>query len=78
MSTPSLSALVATLTPDEEAAVREFIAYLRQQDTSFSSAAAEFIEQHAELLRRFSQKPPSDSNSTPSLPAVRRGESELG
>lgn len=51
--------MVNALTPEEQAAVREFVEFLRQRDerasSPFLSAAQEFIDQHPELLRRLAQ-----------------------
>ena len=61
MATETLSEVVQSLTPDEQHAVRQFIEYLKQRDTStraqspFLQAAEEFIAQHPELLRRLAQ-----------------------
>jgi hypothetical protein len=47
------------LTSEEQAAVLEFIDFLKsgssQQDSRFRSAVDEFIDQHPELLRRLAQ-----------------------
>jgi hypothetical protein len=55
MAAQSLTELVATLTPQEEAAVREFIAYLKRHESPFLGAAEEFIAQHPDLLQRLAQ-----------------------
>jgi hypothetical protein len=55
MAAQSLAELVTTLTAEEEAAVREFIAYLKRHENPFLSAADEFIAQHPELLQRLAQ-----------------------
>lgn len=66
MKTESVSQMVSELSPQEQAAVREFIVYLKQRhgqpaastDTSahsFESALDEFISAHSELLRRLAQ-----------------------
>ena len=65
MAAQSLTELVTTLTPEEQAAVREFIQYLKQHGTAgqkacdtkgvFLAAADEFISQHPDLLKRLAQ-----------------------
>jgi hypothetical protein len=54
-----LTAIVDSLTSEEQAAVREFIEFLKsrtlQQDSRFCSAVDEFMDQHPELLRRLAQ-----------------------
>jgi hypothetical protein len=59
MPVEKLTAIVDSLTPEEQTAVREFIEYLRrgpqQQDKPFRAAVSEFIDQHPELLRRLAQ-----------------------
>jgi len=58
MATPNLVELVAKLSPAEQAAVEEFIAYLKrskQPPPSFDAAIDEFITEHPELLRRLAQ-----------------------
>jgi len=54
-----LTAIVDSLSPEEQAAVREFIEFLRQraprQDSAFRSAVDEFMDRHPELLRRLAQ-----------------------
>ena len=49
--------MVVALTPEDQAAVREFIEFLRKRtpESRFLNAADEFIEQHPELLRRLAQ-----------------------
>ena len=50
---------VSTLNPQEQAAVREFIAFLKQRRESrqspFLAAVDEFIAQHPDLLQRLAQ-----------------------
>jgi len=50
---------VSTLNAQEQAAVREFIAFLKQQRESgqspFLAAVDEFIAEHPELLQRLAQ-----------------------
>ena len=51
--------MVDSLTSEEQAAVREFIEFLKsgsaQQDGRFRAAIDEFMDQHPELLRRLAQ-----------------------
>jgi hypothetical protein len=59
MSAQQLTVIVDSLTSEEQAAVREFIEFLKsrssQQDSRFRSAVDEFMDQHPELLRRLAQ-----------------------
>jgi hypothetical protein len=59
MSAQELTAIVDSLTSEEQAAVREFIEFLKsgssQQESRFRSAIDEFMDQHPELLRRLAQ-----------------------
>jgi Mn-containing catalase len=59
MPAEKLIAIVDSLSPEEQAAVREFIEFLRQRapqhDSAFRSAVDEFMDQHPELLRRLAQ-----------------------
>jgi hypothetical protein len=59
MPAEKLTAIVDSLSPEEQAAVREFIEFLRQrapqQDSAFRSAVDEFMDRHPELLRRLAQ-----------------------
>ena len=55
MAAQTLTELIGTLTPQEEAAVREFIEFLKRQESPFLAAVDEFIDQHPELLHRLSQ-----------------------
>jgi hypothetical protein len=59
MSAQELTAIVDSLTSEEQAAVREFIEFLKSgsspQDRRFRSAIDEFMDQHPELLRRLAQ-----------------------
>jgi hypothetical protein len=57
---PDLTELVSQLTPDEQAAVRSFIEFIKgraekPQPTAFLTAIEEFIAEHPELLRRLAQ-----------------------
>lgn len=56
----TFSELVAELSPEEQAAVREFIEFIRQKKsgaggTPFLNAVDEFIAAHPELLRRLAE-----------------------
>lgn len=55
----SLIESINSLTPEEQASVREFVDFLKRKDHSSSSslvsAADEFIRQHPELLQRLAQ-----------------------
>jgi len=59
MPAEKLTAIVDSLSPEEQAAVREFIEFLRQrapeQGSEFRSAVDEFMDRHPELLRRLAQ-----------------------
>ncbi|HUI56687.1 MAG TPA: hypothetical protein VLY04_17050 [Bryobacteraceae bacterium] len=58
MASQSLREIVETLTPDEQAAVREFIEFLKRKslvESPFQAAVNEFIGEHPELLRRLAQ-----------------------
>jgi hypothetical protein len=59
MPAEKLATIVDRLTPEEQAAVREFIEFLRQrapqQDSAFGSAVDELMDRHPELLRRLAQ-----------------------
>jgi len=61
MAAESLSDVVKSLTPQEQDAVRQFIAYLKGRDTSvgsqspFLQAADEFIAEHPEFLQRLAR-----------------------
>jgi hypothetical protein len=55
MPAETLAELIATLTPQQEAAVREFIDLLRGKKEPFSAAAREFIAEHADLLQRLAE-----------------------
>ena len=54
-----LAQIVNALTPEQQAAVREFIEFLQGRDkspsTDFLAAVDEFIDEHPELLRRLAQ-----------------------
>jgi hypothetical protein len=60
MSPEDLIQIVSELSPAERSAVKEFIAFLKEQngksaETSFQAAIEEFIATHPELLRRLAQ-----------------------
>ncbi|HET7213534.1 MAG TPA: hypothetical protein VFL79_08100 [Terriglobia bacterium] len=60
MKVESLAQIVSELSPEEQSAVREFIAFLkerqgRQPAITFQVALDEFINDHRELLRRLAQ-----------------------
>ena len=59
MATTSLSELVGSLNPEEQAVVRRFIEFLKREPapppSPFLTAIDEFTEQHPELLERLSR-----------------------
>ena len=59
MPLQALAELVNALTPEEQAAVREFIDFLKRRtgsaESSFLVAINEFMDEHPELLRRLAQ-----------------------
>jgi hypothetical protein len=60
MKVESLARIVSDLSPEEQSAVREFIAFLKKRQsqqpaTTFQKALDEFISDHHELLRRLAQ-----------------------
>jgi len=57
MSSQELSTLIDTLSPEERAAVEEFIRLLkkRSKPITFQSALDSFVREHPELLRRLAQ-----------------------
>ncbi|HLY63453.1 MAG TPA: hypothetical protein VKV95_22165 [Terriglobia bacterium] len=60
MESENLTQIVSALSPEEQSAVREFIAFLKeskgmQPETAFLAAIDEFIAAHPELLRRLAQ-----------------------
>ncbi len=58
MKPEDLNQLVAELSPAEQAAVRQFILFLKggkPPETSFQAAIDEFIAAHPELLHRLAQ-----------------------
>ena len=59
MVSDSLVEIVSSLTPEQQAAVREFIQFLRRKqeppETPFLAAIDEFIDGHPGLLSRLAQ-----------------------
>ena len=59
MPSENATAIVENLSPEEQAAVLQFIEYLKartpQERGPFLAAVDEFIDQHPELLRRLAQ-----------------------
>ena len=59
MNSQALSEIVAALTPEQQAAVREFIEFLTSRQAPpadrFRAAVSEFLDEHPELLRRLAQ-----------------------
>ena len=58
MQVQELSTLIANLSPEERAAVEEFIRLLKKNSTpavTFQSALDSFVREHPELLRRLAQ-----------------------
>jgi hypothetical protein len=59
MPPQALAEVVSALTPEEEAAVREFIDFLKRRtgspESPFLVAVNEFMDEHPELLRRLAQ-----------------------
>lgn len=60
MKAESLEQIVSELSPEEQSAVREFIAFLKERQsqqpaTTFQGAVDEFISDHRELLRLLAQ-----------------------
>jgi len=58
MASSSLIEIVESLTPNEQAAVRDFIDFLKRRSTpqsAFLAAVDEFIGEHPDLLRRLAQ-----------------------
>jgi hypothetical protein len=59
MPQDSLVEVVNTLSPEEQAVVREFIEFLKRKPTTpaspFLSAVDEFVNEHPELLHRLAQ-----------------------
>jgi hypothetical protein len=59
MAVANLAEVISTLTPEEQESVRLFAESLKQKRSAatvpFLAATDEFVEQHAELLRRLAQ-----------------------
>ena len=60
MMPEDLNELVSELSPAEQSAVRDFIAFLKERngkspEISFQAAMEEFIAAHPDLLRRLAQ-----------------------
>jgi hypothetical protein len=59
MAPENLVDVIGSLTPEEQASVKQFIDFLKAKGSSpsspFLSAVDEFIDQHPELLRRLAQ-----------------------
>ena len=56
MKPEDLTNLVTQLSPEEQAAVKEFIVFLKaRKEPPFLAAVDEFIAAHPELLRRLAQ-----------------------
>ena len=57
MAKAEFAEMVASLTPAEQAVVRELVEYLRRpaNQSAFVTAAGDFIRQHPELLKRLAQ-----------------------
>ena len=59
MAQENIAEMVNALTPEQQAAVREFIDFLRanppDRKRPFLAAVGEFIEQHPDLLQRLAQ-----------------------
>ena len=57
MSSENLTEMASQLSPEEKAAVREFIEFVkrRKSDSSPFLAAVEFMAEHPELLQRLAQ-----------------------
>ncbi len=60
MEQQKLDTLIRDLSSDEQAAVREFILFLKRRPdptsgSPFLAAVDEFIDEHPELLRRLAQ-----------------------
>lgn len=59
MAPENLSAVISSLTPEEQESVKQFVEFLKRKGAAppspFLSAVDEFIDQHPELLRRLAQ-----------------------
>jgi hypothetical protein len=58
MAAQELMKLIATLSQEQQAAVEEFVRYLKEKqatNTDFRAALDCFVREHPELLRRLAQ-----------------------
>jgi hypothetical protein len=58
MAPEKLTQLVSQLSPEEQSAVKDFVAFLKARQSparAFCAAVDEFIAEHPELLRRLGQ-----------------------
>jgi hypothetical protein len=57
MSSQELLNLIASLSPEQQAAVEKFVRILKEepQPATFRGALDEFVRKHPELLRRLAQ-----------------------
>jgi len=59
MAAENLAEVIDSLTPEEQASVKQFIDFLKAKGSTpsspFLAAVDEFIDQHPELLRRLAQ-----------------------
>jgi hypothetical protein len=58
MAPENLADVIGSLTPEEQASVKQFIDFLKAKGSTaspFLAAVDEFIDQHPELLRRLAQ-----------------------
>ena len=58
MTPQDLSTLIANLSPEERAAVEEFIQFLQKKSqprVTFQAALDSFVREHPKLLRRLAQ-----------------------
>lgn len=55
--TKSLAEIASRLSPEKQAAVREFIEHRGLENTPFMQAVEEFMGEHEELLRLLAQGP---------------------
>ena len=60
MESRNLTELIASLTAEQQAAVEEFIKYLKEQckdapNVSFRDVLDSFVREHSELLQRLAQ-----------------------
>jgi hypothetical protein len=53
----TLTEIVNSLTPEQQAAVQEFVEFLKTREPQgrFRAAVSEFLDEHPELLRRLAQ-----------------------